>query len=146
MSCNEQPQVPQPDDQYLLFLASKSGTAALILSSSAKVLPPAGAAFAQGLALGVAANARIPASSAAGVSAMINSQGSNSVVAGITFNREALAITGGVVQTLAITAAILGVAATGPLAIAAALAIGTTAGLNVLSDPAMQALLKKKRH
>lgn len=82
MSCNEQPQAPQSDDQYLLFLASKSGTAALVLSSSAKVLPPAGAAFAQGLALGVAANARIPASSAAGVSAMINSQGSNSVVAG----------------------------------------------------------------
>jgi len=143
MSCNEQPQIHRPDDQYFLFLASKSGTAALILSSSAKALPPAGAAFAQGLGLGVAANARIPASAAAGASAMINGQSSNSVVAVVTFNPEAMAITGGIVQTLAITAAIIGTTATGPLAIASALAISTTAGLNLLSDPAMQVLLQK---
>lgn len=67
MSCPNKPPIPPSDtDGSLLVYANKSGTAALILSTSAKALPPAGAAFAQGLALGIVANFRVPASTVAG--------------------------------------------------------------------------------
>lgn len=81
MSCSNYPQTsPSDTDGSLLVYANKSGTAALVLSTSAKVLPPAGAAFAQGLALGLAANFRVPASTVAGVTAAINSQPNNGIV------------------------------------------------------------------
>jgi hypothetical protein len=84
MSCKyEPPAPPSEDDGSLLLYANKSGTAALVLCTSAKVLPPAGAAFAQGLALGIAANFRLPASAAAGAAAAINSQPTNGVVGGV---------------------------------------------------------------
>ncbi len=141
MSCSNQPQTPPPRDTdgSLLVYANKSGTVALVLSASAKALPPAGAAFAQGLALGLAANFRVPASTVAGVTAAINSQPNNGVVGGVTFNREALAITGSAVQVLGLSAAILGIAL-GPLGWAAIIAAG---GLNALTDPGIQSLLKE---
>jgi len=141
MSCpNKPPITPSDTDRTLLVLANKSGTAALILSTSAKVLPPAAAAFAQGLAFGIAAIFRVPASIAAGLEAAIKSQPHNGVIGGVTFNREALAITGGIVQTLTLTAAILGIS-TGLLGwakIAAALV-----GLNALADPEIEAMFKE---
>lgn len=140
MSCSNYPQTsPSDTDGSLLVYANKSGTAALVLSTSAKVLPPAGAAFAQGLALGLAANFRVPASTVAGVTAAINSQPNNGIVGGLTFNREALAITGSAVQVLGLVAAISGIAL-GPLGWAAIIAAG---GLNALADPAIQSLLKE---
>ena len=140
MSCSNYPQTSLSDtDGSLLVYANKSGTAALVLSTSAKVLPPAGAAFAQGLALGLAANFRVPASTVAGVTAAINSQPNNGIVGGLTFNREALAITGSAVQVLGLVAAISGIAL-GPLGWAAIIAAG---GLNALADPAIQSLLKE---
>ena len=140
MSCSNYPQTsPSDTDGSLLVYANKSGTAALVLSTSAKVLPPAGAAFAQGLALGLAANFREPASTVAGVTAAINSQPNNGIVGGLTFNREALAITGSAVQVLGLVAAISGIAL-GPLGWAAIIAAG---GLNALADPAIQSLLKE---
>ncbi|MGE4238029.1 hypothetical protein [Hydrogenophaga sp.] len=79
------------DTPAILMYTNQSGTASMVLSASSKVLPPAGAAFAQGLGLGLAANFRIPAGIAAGLSAAINSQPTNSTIGGISFNREALA-------------------------------------------------------
>lgn len=129
MTCPSKPPVPPRDsDGALLIYANKAGTAALVLSQSAKVLPPAGAALAQALGLGIAANFRVPTSVVAGATAAINSQPTNSVVGGITFNREALAITGGVVQTFGIAPAILGMAS-GWGAIAVALGMGVVGGL-----------------
>lgn len=115
MTCNNQPNQTGSDNNHALLLyANQSGTAAMVLSASAKALPPAGAAFVQGMGLGIAANFRIPASVAAGLSSAINNQPNNAIIGGMTFNREALAITGGLVQTLGLIAAISG-AALGPL-------------------------------
>lgn len=68
------------DSPALLVYANQSGTAALVLSASEKLLPPAGAAFVQGLGLGVAANFRLPVSTAAGLTAAINGQPNNTVI------------------------------------------------------------------